>query len=349
MVARVRRSGGWLTLAGVVALLLGLSWDAVLHRLDPALAEREGIFTLSNPGHLLFAGGITLIVAGVSLTLLGRAQAASGRSRLMVAGGASALLTLAAASFGVATWSGSGLTGGHTHTETLHVHEDGAVHIHDEHQAFVAQQGRSTAATGATTAATHDLPAEAATGSQVKSGIVHEHGETVAVTAEQVAAASKLVADVRAAAARFESFDTAYAEGFRAITTGQVIAHYHNQAYHTDGRILDPEHPEELIYATLPSGERKLVGFMFLMPDGDQPGPQIGGPLTVWHAHDNLCFNAVGVITALKGADGQCPRGTRFGGKTPEMLHVWLVDNPSGVFGEDMTPQTILKALGINQ
>ena len=36
---------------------------------------------------------------------------------------------------------------------------------------------------------------------------------------------------------------------------------------------------------------------------------------------------------------------TRFSGETAEMLHVWMVENPSGVFGEDMTPQTLLKAL----
>ena len=30
----------WLTLSGTVALLVGLSWDLVLHRLDGSLAAR---------------------------------------------------------------------------------------------------------------------------------------------------------------------------------------------------------------------------------------------------------------------------------------------------------------------
>src|SRR5436305_1271632 len=137
MVGRVTRWAPWVTVAGVVALLLGLSWDAVLHKLDPQLAEREGIFTLSNPGHLLFAGGIALIVAGVTLYLVERALTLPGRTRLAFAGGAAALLALSGTSFAFAAWSGSGLTGAHTHSheEILHVHDDGTVHTHSEHEA----------------------------------------------------------------------------------------------------------------------------------------------------------------------------------------------------------------------
>src|SRR5690348_4294707 len=52
-------------LLGVVALLSGLALDSYLHARDPTLAHREGIFTFSNPGHVLLGIGIGLVVVGV--------------------------------------------------------------------------------------------------------------------------------------------------------------------------------------------------------------------------------------------------------------------------------------------
>ena len=51
----MKRSAPWVSLVGIFTLIVGLGLDAILHRRDATLAAREGIFTLSNPGHLLFA------------------------------------------------------------------------------------------------------------------------------------------------------------------------------------------------------------------------------------------------------------------------------------------------------
>src|SRR5689334_4732740 len=71
---KLSAGGSWLSLAGCLSILVGLGWDGILHGQDHTLAEHEGIFTLSNPGHLLFALGIGLVVLGAVLFLLGQAR-----------------------------------------------------------------------------------------------------------------------------------------------------------------------------------------------------------------------------------------------------------------------------------
>ena len=55
-----------LALVGTASLLAGLAWDAHLHKADPDLAMSEGLLTWRNPGHLLAAVGVVLVVTGVA-------------------------------------------------------------------------------------------------------------------------------------------------------------------------------------------------------------------------------------------------------------------------------------------
>ncbi|HEY4790309.1 MAG TPA: hypothetical protein VIJ05_03120, partial [Actinomycetes bacterium] len=55
---------------GLVLLVVGLAWDAVLHARDPGLAAEEGVLTLSNPGHLLAGIGIALVAIGLASALV---------------------------------------------------------------------------------------------------------------------------------------------------------------------------------------------------------------------------------------------------------------------------------------
>src|SRR5205814_1974788 len=138
---------------GVAALLLGQAWDFYLHAADPTLAHREGIFTLTNPGHVLLGAGLILAVVGVL----------------------------------------------------------GAAYSHLE------------------------------------------------------------------------------------------IVHYVNRAYSTDADILKPQHVQSLIYYNSPKGP-VLIGAMYIMPRWGMPGPEIGGALTSWHHHDDLCFDKkTSMVVAFAG------------------------------------------------
>ena len=69
------------SLLGLLALVSGLLWDAALHAADRTLAATEGPFTLHNPGHLLFAGGVFLTSAGLAGLVTAVIRAVVGRPR----------------------------------------------------------------------------------------------------------------------------------------------------------------------------------------------------------------------------------------------------------------------------
>jgi hypothetical protein len=129
--------------------------------------------------------------------------------------------------------------------------------------------------------------------------------------------------------------DPAYdeAHGFFSIHDGATgVEHYLNFEYMNDDVILDPSRPESLVFDTTVTPKR-LVAAMYMMRPGDsfEDVPDIGGPLTQWHIHNNLCFTTGGQIAGLTDADGQCAPPLVQGALTP-MMHVWLVPNPCGPF-----------------
>lgn len=176
-------------------------------------------------------------------------------------------------------------------------------------------------------------------------------------TEEQRLAAEQFVATVKVTTKRFENVAEARREGYtfdeyaenlasvrgtaaaepaaEALRKG-VVTHVQNPVLANDGVAADPTRPDVLMYLT--DGDRYvLAGAMFLAPVGTD-GPQFGGPLTVWHAHDHasrfvMCWDRSAVVAmppaladGSKPADrpnGGCPRGAPTK-ETPEMLHVWF-------------------------
>lgn len=134
----------------------------------------------------------------------------------------------------------------------------------------------------------------------------------------------------------WEDYETGLADGYELIPKDHN--HFGKREYVFDDSILDCDRPEFLMYYATPHG-RRLTGFMFYAGAPRAHGPQIGGPLTVWHYHvwRHLVCLAGGMLpVGLAAEDGRCPEGHSPTHRSPEMLHVWFVDHPLGPYATSM-------------
>jgi hypothetical protein len=142
----------------------------------------------------------------------------------------------------------------------------------------------------------------------------------------------KTIADLR----KYTSPAEAMAAGYRSI--GDALTgdeHYIKWADVDDGHILDPTRPESLVYEVR-DGKQQIAAALYMLPFGSRftDAPDVGGPLTQWHVHENLCLTDDPTQKMLAGfvaIDGKCQPGTSKAGAMP-MLHVWVVPNPCGPF-----------------
>ncbi len=183
--------------------------------------------------------------------------------------------------------------------------------------------------------------AGAAAGHHVHAGSVPPPGTIFPVvpdrdpTPAERAAAADLLSAARVALARYADPAVAAADGYRVNGIVGIDFHASNPAYENDDRVLDPAHPETLVYAVALDGRPVLMGAMFSMPKIGQPGPTIGGPLTVWHAHQHVCVSLTPPgLTGLLSPLGGCPVGSIDLPLTPEMIHIWIVPGAPQPFGD---------------
>jgi hypothetical protein len=205
------------------------------------------------------------------------------------------------------------------------------------------RSGRSSA-----TSTTTPAPAASTTApicSNVKNTTVMGNGmvmapvPSTAPTSAQKAAAAQLVAQTTASLTRYTSLSAATAAGYVPITNPKGYeVHYANWQTVKSGDVLDPSHPSSLVYANTVSGP-VLLGAMYLGGGPCRPGPDVGGSLTDWHAHDNLCLSATHQVVGKSTASGACAKGTHNTTSTYFMLHVWVAPSLASThqFEADLT------------
>ena len=158
-------------------------------------------------------------------------------------------------------------------------------------------------------------------------------GEDRPPTLHEIEDADELYEAVVAAVAKYEDPAVAATDGYAVDGMYGRDFHAANEAYKRDGRIFDPERPENLIYAVTEDGP-VLTGVMFEMEGLGKAGPGVGGPLTVWHAHEEVCFSLTPPsLAGLTSPFGVCPLGSLTIPVTNEMIHVWTLPGAPDRFG----------------
>jgi hypothetical protein len=309
-----RMLGVRLALAGAVAQVLGLAVDAALHAADPTLAEREGIFSLSNAGHVLLIAGICLVIVGAFFAVVGPAlYSGASRSGPVVRVGAPVALV---ALLGTATAFGatSSLARGHgEHT--------GAAAGHDHQEAAGAPAASAAAA--------------------------HGHGDGSVVPNQPLDPATRAVlaqqlVDARAVAMAHPTVADAVRDGYVMVTPYVPLIGAHYMKFPLVDGTFDVRAPEMLLYDGTDPGSR-IVGLSYYVVAATEP-EGFAGPNDHWHRHIGLCLKIVDGHPVVIGAERTTPEacramgGFKADGSNGWMVHVWAVpgwESPAGVFSAE--------------
>ena len=165
------------------------------------------------------------------------------------------------------------------------------------------------------------------------------YGSTEPPTSAQVLAAAQLINETDTSLKRYANVQAAFAAGYTYVlkTNGEEHLLYNgmNPAYQG----LNPQDPSSLVYAiNVPNHAPILLGAMYIMGGDHQNGPQIGGGLTRWHSHLVTCVDGYRTIAGfgIRLRDPCDPTNWR-DKYTAQMLHVWVVPYPGGVFSDDLS------------
>ena len=165
------------------------------------------------------------------------------------------------------------------------------------------------------------------------------YGSTAPPTAGQVQAAAELIKQTDASLKRYANVQAAFAAGFTYVLKTNGEEHLLYNGINPGYQGLNPQDPSSLVYAiNVPHHAPILLGAMYIMGSDQQNGPQVGGGITRWHSHLVTCVNGRQTIAGF-GVQlrGSCNPATWQDQYTGQMLHVWVVPYPGGVFSDDLS------------
>lgn len=296
--------GGW-----VLAKTNGISFVDGLEEAEKVQAA-DGI-----AAGLAAVAALAALVALMALVAPGASAVRDGRPVPLL----SALAAVATVGLAVPAMVNAG---GHSHAEGA----DGHAHGHGAG----AEPGSTSEAAG-TTAHSHG-------GSPVPYDPTQpiDLSGTPGVTPEQQARAENLIAITLARLPQWSDTAVAEAAGYRSIgdeATGDE--HFINWSLIDDETTLDPDHPESLVYRVERDGTRTLEAVMFMLPSSVtlDTVPDVGGALTQWHVHNDLCFTTPpdAKVVAIVDEDENCRPPLSKAAAVP-MLHVWIEPHACGPF-----------------
>jgi hypothetical protein len=296
--------GGW-----VLAKTSGISFVTGLGvQEDPQFADT-----------LAAALAVVAVVGALVVLLPGLSARLSGRQPALV--GVATVAALALTVPGMVAAGSHSHAGGHEHGN------EAAGHEHD-------QGAASEESAAGHEHAGHEAAAVAPTPYDPTKPI--DLGGVEGVTPQQQAAAENLIAITLWRLPQWSDPKVAEAAGFHSIGDGFTgYEHLIQWDWINDGHVLDPDHPESLVYRVDRDGTRTLEAAMYMLPQGEtlDTVPELGGKLTQWHIHDNLCFSP-GEAPKVRGVTGVgqgCPAGLVKLDPVP-MIHVWIVPHRCGPF-----------------
>jgi hypothetical protein len=288
---------------------------------------------LAGPLVEVEAVGVQDLLAAVlgTIAAVGASAALTRRGALMranvAAAGLTGVLVLALAMPAMAADHTHGPSHDHAHDQgestAMHEDPDGNAHEHGDGNAHEHGDGHAPDGHSQSTAA------DAAAGPVIT---VDDPRLTKAERSRAVA----LIDETRAALEAFPDESAIVAAGYVSIGDGRQpgkFEHFVNRTYLMDDRELDAEAIESIVVQVQADGTKTVMSAMYILSPGStmEDVPNVAGELSIWHDHQNLCWDPTGTRLAGILVNGECrPAGVLRA--TSPMLHVWLEDTPCGPF-----------------